>query len=734
MTDFAVNSVTIRADGWSADVVLAGQAGEQGNIAYDFGTPGSTSTSNFYIRVTSNGYNSLASLTPKTRYVYATQAVRLPYPNEASLDETDATTTMVVRVALSDYVFALDDIAGGSGADPQATIATGTFTNGADTNTAFFDASITNSSTVAYPTPHAAWDVAGGVNTADRVKGDYVLAVHARAPHGIAAVHFDATGQTSAVADTANPGTLGKTARTASGLYAESYQATIPLAQFTQGELITNDFTVYPTIGNASYRVLTTGSTTFGSEAFGQNELVVTCDKSDALDDAVYVSTSGNDSTGDGSSGTPYATISKGINNGNIIYLTAGTHAAVGASHTQFSASEWKVVQPAPGVAKSAAIVQIDATNRASDCTRLKYSGVTVTKLDTASFLTGDNVNAIWYDDCNFDRNGVGSASAGPMDKMLVSYMTNCTGVEPFHWNLNSVASRTCGYVFDGNVMTNPPADNSLLDGGYRYIANEFNGPINATHKPNTHTVAQTPLNNTKYWYAWNNAVGHDDNSSANSPLLVGNYGTMSIVCIVGNVVERIALAGANFFIGDDNQMTDVMVDHNTVAGAQCAFTYNKTGSSAVLYERCYFRNNSFDEYAIESDLFGTPDGGRVGNWAPMYGVGFSGNNDYGIITNGHEFPGLNHTEVDPAGYTDDQSINGGDAGGGDYTPATGSALLSRVASGTSIMGFDLFGEPVRDDGTGDIGAVQSEAASGGGNQVSITRSTTVGPIKWVGP
>ncbi|MDF1700808.1 MAG: hypothetical protein P1V36_06585, partial [Planctomycetota bacterium] len=149
MADFAVNSVTVNADGWSADVVLDGQAGEQGNIAYDFGTPGSTSTSDFYILVTSQGYNATGSLGTTTRYVYATKAVRKPTPNQADLDETDSGGNMTVRVSLSDCVYD-DDDASGSGADPQVVINTGTFTNGADTNTAFSD-SATNSSTLDYP-------------------------------------------------------------------------------------------------------------------------------------------------------------------------------------------------------------------------------------------------------------------------------------------------------------------------------------------------------------------------------------------------------------------------------------------------------------------------------------------------------------------------------------------------------------------------------------------------------
>ena len=36
MAEFSILSVTVRADGWSADVVLEDQAGQQGNIDYDF--------------------------------------------------------------------------------------------------------------------------------------------------------------------------------------------------------------------------------------------------------------------------------------------------------------------------------------------------------------------------------------------------------------------------------------------------------------------------------------------------------------------------------------------------------------------------------------------------------------------------------------------------------------------------------------------------------------------------
>lgn len=713
-------------EGWCVDVTLTGQAGNQGLATYDFGTPGSKTTSNFYIDCYSPGFDG-GSSTSRTRTLYGTAVLRQPYPNQASLQETDSVSDLVIRVALSDFAYKDDDSAGPS-ADPRVFIAAGWATIGGDT-TAAVDTDATNAVTFEYPAVMACWDINGGTMMASRVKDNFVLSVHARTAYGIDQVLFTVTGQTSAVSDADNVATLTKTQRTSTGLYAESWQATIPIAQFTQGETLHCDFKVIPKVGNTAQQVDTTGNTTLAAEVFGQNTLVLICDKDDALDDAVYVSTTGNDTTGDGSSGNPYATISKGINNGNIVYLQAGTHAAVGATHTQLNNSSWIVVQPAPGLTSNDCTVQIDATNRSSRTKRLCYRGLTVTKLSTASFLTGDDVNTLWYDQCVFDRNGIGSASAGPADKMVVAYWTDCTGIEPVYWNLISVASRTQANLFDGCVFTNPSDLNSRLDTGYRYFCNEFNGPINVQHKPATHTAAVVARNSTDFWYAWNNHPDHDDSSSANGNVLLANEEAMSRVVIIGSVLERTNLASANFFLGDETSVVDALVEHMTIAGLQCSFCYNSTGSSPVTYSRVFTKACSIGDIAVKTDTFGTADGGRIGNWPVVYGAGWADNHRTGFVSADQEYHGLYATEGDP-GYTDDQSAEGSGGGNGNYLPADASTLRNRVRSGTALSAYDLLGTAYRNNGTDAIGAINTPAPThSGGPRLGRARNLGVAPL-----
>jgi hypothetical protein len=61
----------------------------------------------------------------------------------------------------------------------------------------------------------------------------------------------------------------------------------------------------------------------------------------------------------------------------------------------------------------------------------------------------------------------------------------------------------------------------------------------------------------------------------------------------------------------------------------------------------------------------------------------------------------------DGIAYVDNASYTGDGSGNGDYTPDAGSVLLSRVPAGGAVLPYDLAGNAIPNDGTGDAGAIQ---------------------------
>lgn len=663
--------------------------------------------------VVSEGYNSSGVLGTVTRTLYATKILRKPYPNEASNDEPAATT---IRVALSDFIYN-DDKNGGagtSGTDPTVTIAAGCIRNDgglAELNNAATALAVTNASTLDYPQVIGQWDHIAGVCTADRVKANFNVAFNARHRSGIAAVLIDATGQTSLVADTSNAATLTMTQRTATSLYADSYVAAIPIAQFTQGELITLRARAYPVVGDADSIIDTNARATAAEECLGYNDAVILCDKSDALDDIVYVSTTGNDTTGDGSEGNPYATIGKGISQGNIVYLTAGTHLAVGSTQTRKATNEWVVVQPAPGLTSSDVTVQVAATVKVYRCSRLRYHGVTVTLESTSSWLDGEDLdNFLRFTNCVFDSSGVGTPTTSPAYRSDCTYFENCTGdMGRTNWALGSFSTARVAFQADGVVFSDATATASSMDPWYRLVACRSDGAV-LFHEKSASNAAPAQDN---LLFEFNEIVNCTNTGNTIWRMSTGvqvNIARGMSVC--GNVIEKVSATTALMQIAADSTTSTtnhVILWHNTFAGERLNIGYNDVGTTAYAHVNYSQKFNSFRDWNNKDDTFGTGSANRTGSWAVGYGVGFLANN-YEISTFPGEAEGFDLTTGSP-GYVDDQGNAAGGSGNGDYHPAAGSTLLDRVPAGERVLTHDLYGTAIADDGTGDIGGVQGLAA-----------------------
>lgn len=738
-------SCTIRADGWSADVVIAGFVD---GGAYNWGTldddPPTTTTPKFTLTVVSEGYNSAGTLGTVTRTIYGTEAVRIA--GTSGLDEVEGGGNLTIRVALSEFVYN-DDKNGGagtSGTDPTVTIGAGWYTdNGTGGSSAPSNAATaltcTNSSTLDYPVAFGQWDHIAGVCTADRVQADFAVAFNARHRSGIACVRFDATGGTSLVNVNTTVSSQTATQRSATTLYGVAHVGTIALASFTQAELITLRARAYPVVGDADAICDTNGRTTAGNECQGWNDAVVVCDKSAALDSIKWVATTGNDTTGDGSEGNPYLTIGKAVQSGtNIVYLKAGTHAAVGvAPASRQTSNEWKIVRPAPGESSATVTVQID-TVKTPRCQRIMYQGVTVTLASTSSWLDGEDAdNFIRFKSCAFDSSGVGTPSVPFGYRWDCTYVENCTGDLSYNgWRFGAPYSTSrVAWRIDGCTISESGSPAPCY-AQYRLVACAIVGPYTFHQRAAGHGFPPQDgiLIEHNSWL--------DFDSAANKAISIGEVAEAIVgVSFIGNVIEKTAGTSQAVYLGGDTQLAalnHVIAWHNTIAGERCNWGYNDTGSTPQDRLNWSVKFNAMRDFNTKHDLFGTPNAARIGGWPVSYGVGFEGNRSEISLFPG-DYIGIDGDLAgdDGIAYVSNKSYTGDGLGNGDYTPDTGCVLLTRVGSGQRVWQYDLYGRVILNNGNGAGGGIQPLSApvlsTVTGSNIGATSFDSGGTFTWGG-
>lgn len=713
-----VGSVTVRADGWSADVTVYGFVA---GCTYDMGLAANNTPSSDtpYLTVVSEGYNSSGVLGTITRTVYFTQAVRKAYPNHASLDEAVASSVMTVRVALSDYVYDDDNTgAGKSGTAPVAVFPAGWCVDTAGTGASTVAQSglaVTNSSTVDYP------KVIGHFAVAQRepVNGTQAIEVFAVQKFGqngkpVARVSVTATGGTSANVESGSATAMTLSAR---GDLIPVYAVSLDLstgAGYTRGELVTINFAAYPWVGDADSVLDATvdaGATTYALTPLYRTIM----DPMIAVVDPV----GGNDTTGVASAtqatadASPCLTIAGAMtkiaaaNNtayslnrldGGQVQCKAGTYSWKGA-HASSTTNGSFSIQPHSSTNRAGVVFDNYDTSRSQEAYQRFYN-VTITRgsniilvfaaagnylvmesvnfADTATqWYSGDANSAIDFLDCTYNNNHF---SRGGSDGHARLHR-NCTYTATTESGNSICGQARCVLGYSGSGGSKPL---------WKYQANAAGNNV---------VMA--------YMYHHSMTDGGLVNAATNA---------FTNCAIIGNVVERLGAAATPIGEIGDADCSNVVFWHNTFAGQR----FNHENDIVAAYVNKTFTNwgakyNSFNSRGDHrADVFDS-DAAMVGTWSVGYSVGWSGNHCEGIAYDGDtDFwgirsngTGLGIGATAVAGYTADNSRGGADTGNGDYMPATGSVLLSRVPSGEAVLPFDLAGNAIPNDGTGDAGAIQ---------------------------
>lgn len=712
--DGDITGVSIEANGWIADIYIADSGSNtNGTLANGLGVNNAlTGTEKLKINLTSCGYDDTGSTTTVSRVVYGTKLVRFAYPNNAYMDTTNDSGTLVMKVALSDYVFQKDVI--GSAALASGLYATNSFTSAASTWS-----TVTNGSSQAYfkVLGNNAWP------SYDRITGFTYplrfLAFHHSAQQGrpVQCVYF-ALEEAGTVTNSIIVTQAEVDNAVGDATPVVEYVGRVSTSGFTAKATIKSRIIAYPRIGDSGSVLDTgdgtnTGITPLYSPLYHVMDAAGTYAKSYAVVDPV----DGNDTNGRATNfwnvdGPPVscltmaraATLIAATNNtynghndvgGGIVYLKSGNYNWSGASGSYGNnPSNYITFKPFPGVLRSQVII----TNTSGDKDtggKVKFENVTFNTATVSVLDDGSGSMVGWLDKCSVNCNDVAT-----FYRIKFVYLTACDitllgqGIAPFDvtWffargnNISGFSGAIKCAVFVGNYNTVANAISLRSDVG---SAPYFDGAIWAYNR-------LLNLNNTSLAPVYFGITVSYSHEYTNGCAFVQNVFEQQDA--VSTPLVQICADGST------KNATNFICWHNSINGQRFSYAYNdyQTLNPAPNRIGFYTKNNIFNEYNCVTDIDphgGTANGARTNNWSVNYGVGNSGN-IYGrsgvdkgdFIGFNTIFANLSAGQTTYYGYRLDKSNNGDGSGNGDYH-ATKASPATKLPSDW-VLPYDIEGRP----------------------------------------
>lgn len=673
---------TINADGWSVEYTA---------------TPGSTNPLDA-IAVSQAGFDDSGNATSITETLTATQRVRLVYPDQATLSSN--------RVALSGELLSTTAISG-----------------------------VTNNSTLTSPKPIVNWVMTSRLLVGNTVRVG-VTGNHWAARNGrpFRAVVFTATDGTTTVTSTVTAMSVSTTG--AGDVHAVlAYETDLDLSTLANPADVTINAKVYPWIGGAAS--VADSSTGSGAREFSPRVFRRDTVKA-ANQNVVYVASGGNDTTGvvgtdaTAAAAAPCLTLTGAINRARTVLgttagsldnlevrLTEGTW-SLSASPTANTTSFCVTITRAPGAAKANTILQFGTSNFTPNVTYLRYKGLTINR--TGAFYPYNSASGFCiFEDCNWSSissTGALASTAGAL----------------FFWNGNvfgAAVSNMLNAANPSHAMLRGCDFTSTVGGfhGFLVLGTRF------ASGGNYGNGSYSRDNNIIQFNSFRNV------SSSNAVIQLDGSGDITGLSFSQNLLEIIHTTTSTPSIrpssdGATTNLTHVLLDNNTVAsghyqvGRINAF-YDETALTVRNHKFCRIRNSVIGGlYHKGAEFLGTNGNGspnpsdapnHIGNRGQLYAVGWRNNHlllaDAGTNALGQNeglaYPGLGSTwassittptisladgvnfttwRATTANGTTGAAIAG--AGGGDYTPPSGSALLNRVAAVDEVFPFGLDGTP----------------------------------------
>lgn len=641
-----ITGVAIETNGWAVLVYISGVST---NGTYNFGLkqgPTIYAADNRYVwqrsgteklvlSVSSPGFDTNRTEVTRVRRLIGTKEVRLPYPDNADIDEVYDGTTLKLRIALDRVVY--------SGDSPiTATIGAGLYTQGT-ASAAGSGLSVTNNSTVDYDPAIANWTWPGFQR---ETNSTMTLRAFGASPHAL--LGYPLAGLDFIVADEGGTTTTNAASFGIEPIMATmhtnrnaEYYAAIPLSGFAVTNRLKCDFRAYPWIGTTN-EILDTRNMSWTAPHPWPGSITNLNDRTVVYSSAIaVVDPAGNDSNGRVTNAAPAAvnsahyflTIAGAANaiantnnstyghadcGGGQIYVRAGitnwTGGTVSGNALNVPAA-WAEVYPYPGdtVTLTSRVTSQDFGDRI----KISGEGGTMNLSFTGTHVPFNNIAALWWD--NLD-------------------VTNCTATAPLQGSTHNVVYVTRSRIasFTQGLVNYPGSSTkfSLLrdnwfqsvNGGITYFTFIGNSKTSTNGTFGTIRTSESLGLSADYSIGYNNRIfGLTGNNNA---FEIGNeLKTTNGFVFAQNVAEYCENnSGPNImFINSDEgiESRNMMIWNNAVVGKRGGILYNAT---SYAKKAAHWFNNIWEIIGFKTDTF-VPEGGtRVGNWEIITGANSSGN------------------------------------------------------------------------------------------------------------
>lgn len=732
-----ITGVRVHSEGWYIELDMdTSRAGG----TFDF--------SKIMIRSYDWGFNQVGYKLVKERLLGVRALVQNPYPNSATDNITTNGSTTTWRLSLTEQMYDKARIGGNSDVytevNPRLTVMSGFYTYSGNQGPAQ-SLNVTNNSTEPYPLPiaHNQYPPFRNLDTSlwtFAVMGNG-LAPQFERPFAAARVVITgvSSGQIRTRLCTAVTRTSLFPAQTAKSQEMRVQIAAADMGGFTAGEVINEDWTIYPWIGDTPLQSVI--------GAYGTAEILprythgYNCPVVYAYVDNV----AGNDTTAVASLTEATALAAPAATEHRALYLAWQVNAGAGRNHLggitiRFIGSNrdyqikmvatsgfppatlmtledciagptWTIYETAPGVTGTRLVARassgegtlpprtqirgFSAIYCAGNTSAIVMDGRSGQAPMPASYLPDLWINGVPYtDDGGTNYNTIHIYRAGSV------YLTG----------FNSPSVSTYALAPFGNVMQNlrlvrdvdvqaPGATIAFCVNGVRI--NNPRGSVVITDPATTNLLKNDGL------ALLNLSISSQNGSSV--PIEISRE-VIKGVAMVNVLVESYNTNLGAMRVGGDGQNVEIKnifrsnvgtYGNRVNEGYEDSFTMTGTGQKKKLYT---LRNSVIWEWNIKVDTFAT-NGANIHTWNIAYKTGYNNNVYLRGDNNGITVP--NRTAwlgrvFGPSEFVHGSWLSGvvnnyqagapGTSGGGDYTPAAGSPLLNKTTIAQRVSPFDLYG------------------------------------------
>jgi len=616
------------------------------------------------------GFDGTGQQVTRTDSFVVTRRVRQPFPDQSSL--TPAT------VALDDYVYATDTVAGAA-----------------------------NASTAVSPRPVAAWVMPDRTVVGDTVTLELV-AFHrnGRDMEQVACVEFRATDGVATVTQKVSASVVSPRATDQTAVIV--YRCELDISSLADPAVITCNARVFPWVGDMG-SVADSGP---GTEARGFSPRVFRRDTARAsAPPLAYVAANGSDTTGlvsttpASAQAAPFQTVlgaikglkaATGVTGGRIdgceVRIGAGTFVLTSLAAADVTGgiqdhAALRITRD-PAVAKSAAILTFGLAAFRPRFPYLVISDCTIQRTGTQALTgeTGAPLHVI-LDDVTFDNGGHNATILSS----AALYANGCQLANAGSLPLAAGASEV--RLLRGVTCASGAAIENWLVVGCRFTGGNHGSSL--------------------FWNGTRSSNGAITAFSYFSGYQIAYQGLQETIscAFVQNVVEYFsATSNPGFRLSADGSATSTshaIVLHNTFAGfwnhGRTNAFYDETAGTARSHVLLASRGNIIVSVNNKGDVF-MADGSRTGNWPYLYGVGVGRELiqfDSAAAAFRQEFAGLGSlvgtsttAPINPLFTAPAHTVSGtvAGAGGGTYTLQAGSP--AKGLAGSPVLRFDLAGTP----------------------------------------